>query len=200
MQLIVSGLPAVTEANRFRALFGRYVYGFNQWDHCDRCFEARQERKINPTMDNGTVALKDELFYLCGVGRDLSLKVHPQFARKSTNVHLAVRPRKGSIAAIGSVYGASFVIEDAEAITIRPLPDGFQGLPKKYSRCKMFQFAYQMFDVNEVSLSKGTPVYQLRTEWISVPGIRQDGSGRMIDPSLGQRSQLSPRRQLCMIT
>jgi hypothetical protein len=181
----VSGLPAVTEANRFRALFGRYVYGFNQWDHCDRCFEARQERKINPLMANGTVELRNELFYLCGVGRDLSPNIHPHFARKSTNVHLAVRPRKGSVAAMGSVYGATFVIEDAETIAIRPLPDGFQGLPSKHSRCKMFQFAYQMFDVETINLSKlGGPVSQLRTEWRSVPEIRQDSFGCMIDPNL----------------
>jgi hypothetical protein len=138
-------------------------------------------------MGDGPVPLRDELFYLCGVGRDFSPDVHPQFAQKSTNVHLAARPRKGSIAAIGSVYGASFVIEDAEAITIRSLPDGFQGLPKDHSRCKMFQFAYQMFDVDEISLSKGNPVHKLRTEWISIPGITQDDAGCMIDPGLMQR-------------
>ena len=137
-------------------------------------------------MVNGPVLLKDELFYLCAVGRDLSPKIHPQSGRKSANVHLAVSPRKGSIAAIGSVYGASFVIEDAEAIAIRPLPDGFQELPEKHSRCKMFQFAYQMFDVDKISLSKGNPVYHLRTEWISVPGIRKDGRGCMSDPDLVQ--------------
>jgi hypothetical protein len=185
MKLIVSGLPPVTEADRFHALFGRYVYGFNQWDHCDRCFVARQEKKINPKMENGPVELKDELFYLCGVGRDLSPRAHPQFARNTTNVHLAVRPRKGSMAAIGSVYGATFVIEDAEAIAIQPLSDGFQKLPPKHSRCKMFQFAYQMFDVDEISLIARTPIHKLRSEWVSVPGIRQDASGCMVDPRQG---------------
>jgi hypothetical protein len=185
MELIVSGLPAVTEANRFHALFGRYVYGFNQWDHCDRCFQARQERKVNPLMPNGPVELRDELFYLCGVGRDLSPNIHRHLARSSTNAHLAVRPRKGSVAAIGSVYGASFVIKDAEAIGIRPLPDGFQGLPPKHSRCKMFQFAYQMFEVDTLNLSKGSdPTSQLRTEWRGTPGIKQDSFGCMIDPNL----------------
>jgi hypothetical protein len=182
MRLIVSGLPPVTEAGRFHALFGRYVYGFKQWDHCDRCFVARHETKINPKMDNGPVELKDELFYLCGVGRDLSPRVHPQLARRTTNIHLAVRPRKGSTAAIGSVYGATFVIENAEAITIRSVPDGFQNLPSKHSRCKMFQFAYQMFDVGDINLVERSPIHQLRSEWISVPGIRQDASGCMVDP------------------
>jgi hypothetical protein len=185
MKLLVSGLPSLTEADRFHALFGRYVYGFKQWDHCDRCFVARQETKINPKMQNGLLELRDELFYLCGVGRDLSPRAHPQFARNKTNVHLAVRPRKGSTAAIGSVYGATFVIVDAEAIAIKPLPDGFQGLPPKHSRCKMFQFAYQMFDVKEISLIDGTPLHKLRPEWISVPGIRQNADGCMVDPCQG---------------
>jgi hypothetical protein len=185
MELIVSGLPPVTEANRFGALFGRYVYGFNQWDHCDRCFLARQERKVNPLMPNGPVQLRDELFYLCGVGRDLSPNKHPYLARSSTNVHLAVRPRMGSVAAIGSVYGASFVVKDAEAIAIRPLPDGFQGLPTKHSRCKMFQFAYQMFEVGMLNLSKGgDPISKLRSEWRGTPGIKQDSFGCMIDPNI----------------
>ena len=133
-------------------------------------------------MKNGEVELRDELFYLCGVGRDLSLHKHPQFARKATNVHLAVSPRKGSIAAIGSVYGASFVIEDTEAIAIRHLPDGFQGLPQEHSRCKMFQFAYQMFAVDEINVDERSPIHKLRHEWISMSGIKKDSSGCMVDP------------------
>jgi len=189
MKFTVSGLPPVTEADRFHSLFGRYVYGFKQWDHCDRCFVARHETKINPQMGNGPVDLKDELFYLCGVGRNLSPRVHPQSARNSTNVHFAVRPRKGSVASIGSVYGATFVIEDAQAIPIKVPAREFPALLElaepsrtQHSRCKMFHFAYQMFDVNEISLTKGVPIHQLRSEWISVPGIRQDASGCMLDP------------------
>jgi hypothetical protein len=64
MRLIVSGLRSASSTDRFYALFGRYVYGFNSWTHCDRCFVARQERKVNPAMRDGVVALKDELFYL----------------------------------------------------------------------------------------------------------------------------------------
>jgi hypothetical protein len=95
------------------------------------------------------------------------------------------------VAAIGSVYGAKFIIEDAEAIPIR-LPDRespalFALKEPKYTehfRCKMFQFAYQMFDVDEISLAKGEPVHRLRKEWRSISGIRQDSFGCMIDPNL----------------
>lgn len=180
----MSGLPPHTEPNRFQALFGRYLYGFKPWDHCDRCFVSRHEPQISPKMKNGSVELKDDLFYLCGVGRSVSLNLHPHSARSSTNVHLAVRPRKGSVAAIGSVYGATFVIEDAQAIPIKVPSKEFPALVNipKHSGCKMFQFAYQMFDVDEISLTKSQPVHRLRSEWQRVPGIRQDASGCMVDP------------------
>jgi hypothetical protein len=191
MQLIVSGLPPLTNPNHFHALFGRYVYGYKPWTHCDNCFVKRQETQINPKMGNGSFHLKDDLFYLCGVGRSLSESVHPELSRKSTNVHLAVMPRKGSVAAVGSVYGATFVIEDAEAIPIRTPIREFPVLralaePQRtqHSRCKMFHFAYQMFDVDEISLLERTPVHRLRQEWLSVSGIRKDQSGCMIDPIL----------------
>jgi hypothetical protein len=189
MRLIVSGLPPLTDPNHFHALFGRYVYGYNPWTHCDDCFVKRQEPQINPKMENGSFELHDDLFYLCGVGRSLSEKVHPDFARKSTNVHLAVRPRKGSVAAVGSVYGATFVIEGAEVIPIQAPERKFSALealdePRRteHFRCKMFHFAYQMFEVDDISLTKGDPVHQLREKWKSIPGIRHDGSGHMTDP------------------
>jgi hypothetical protein len=58
--------------------------------------------------------------------------------------------RCGSVAAIGSVYGVTFTIKDARAIPIEPLPDGFQNLPQRHSRCKNFQFGYQMFQTEAV--------------------------------------------------
>lgn len=189
MRLTVSGLPPLTDPNHFHALFGRYVYGYNPWTHCDDCLVKRQEKQINPKMENRSYELHDDLFYLCGVGRNLSKRIHRGFARNSTNVHFAVRPRKGSLAAIGSVYGATFVIEGAEAIPIMPPKREFPALlalnePQRteHSRCKMFHFAYQMFEVGDISLTKGAPVHLLREEWRGVAGIRQDGTGRMIDP------------------
>jgi hypothetical protein len=108
---------------------------------------------------------------LCGVGQELSERLHPELARRHTNVHLAVRPRKGSVAAIGSVYGVTFVIPDAQAIPIVKLPLGFWGLPDKHSQCKNFQFAYQMFEVYEVSQTPGDIVHRLRDRWQSTPAL-----------------------------
>jgi len=117
--------------------------------------------------ENGEYPLSDThgLFYLCGVGQPDSVRRGKDFAQKMTNVHLAVRPRQGSVAAIGSVYGVTFTIKDAQAIPIQPLPDGFRGLPEKHSKCKNFQFGYQMFHTDIVG--HGAPrevVYALREE------------------------------------
>jgi hypothetical protein len=190
MRLTISGLPPASSPDCFTALFGRYPYGYKPWDHCQRCFVARNENAISPTMQDGSLQLRDELFYLCAVGRDLSPNIHPHGARRSSNVHLAVRPRKGSVAATGSIYGTTFLIEDAEAIPILPPTRTFPALlaldpahRDSHARCKMFHFAYQLFDVDDLTLTPGEPVHQLRPPYIAVPGIRQDASGRMLDPN-----------------
>ena len=161
MQLTVSGLDAAILPTRFDHLFGRYVFGFKPWKHCDDCLVANTATAIHPAMKDGTFQLEDRLFYLCGVGHELSERLHPDLIRRMTNVHLAVRPRKGSVAAIGSVYGVTFLIKDAQAIPIEALPLDFRGLPEKHSQCKMFQFGYQMFDAGEVSETPGEIVHDL---------------------------------------
>jgi hypothetical protein len=146
MQLIVSGLDGAQPT--FRHLWGRYIVGFRPWKHCIACFESKVESAIKPGMADGTYPLRDDLdlFYLCAVGQPETKKAGEDFKRKFTNVHLAVRPRRGSVAAIGSVYGATFVIKDAEAIPIQQLrPEEFPHLPEKHLRCKNFQFGYQTF-------------------------------------------------------
>lgn len=164
MLLTVSGLDVAPI--RFKHLWGRYVLGFKPWKHCLACFETKVASPISPQMRDGEYSLSDEYgqFYLCGVGQNDSVRRGKDLAQKVTNVHLAVRPRKGSVAAIGSVYGVSFTIEDAQAIPIQPLPDGFQGLPEKHSRCKNFQFGYQVFQADAVGdLAPREVIYTLRT-------------------------------------
>lgn len=195
MRMIVSGLNACTEKRCFTALFGRYVYGFNPWTHCDRCLKSRYATEINPAMIDRDYVLDDHLFYLCCVGQDISSKSHPENWRRQTNVHLAVRPRKGSVAAIGSVYGVSFVIEDAQAIPIVRrdviLAAGSDPIPDSHSNCKMFQFGYQMFDAGPISFKmnepeqKGVMRHTLRDEWIAREGINHS-TGVMTDPHLAK--------------
>ena len=132
-------------------------------------------------MIDGDYELDDthELFYLCGVGYK---------ERHNTNVHLAVRPRAGSVAAIGSVYGVSFTIQNAQAIPItHPMllkspPRGLDDIDEKlHLRCKNFQFGCQMFNVDIV----GEPAMGVVVETL------RDGSSL-------RRSQLTA--QPCRVT
>ena len=151
MELTVTGLDAAP--TKFKHLFGRYIKGFKPWTHCDRCFETNHATAIVPSMKDGAYQLEDRLFYLCGVGQDVTKseeKLHPESARRHTNVHLAVVPRKGSIAAAGSVYGVSFTIRDAEAIHIKTVPLGTYRLSEVHTNCKMFQLGHQLFQVDNV--------------------------------------------------
>ncbi len=105
-------------------------------------------------MEDGPVLLEDRLFYLCGVAGPDPSRTRPQDARCRTNVHLAVRPRKGSVAAVGSVFGATFVIKDADAIPIQPPSAELLAavrefdLPPAHWRCKNFQFCWQYFNAS----------------------------------------------------
>lgn len=168
MQLTVTGLNAAPI--RFAHLWGRYVYGFRPWTHCIKCFAAKTAKGISPAMTDGEFQLEDKLFYLCGVGKKLSERRHPELARRFTNVHLAVRPKAGSVAAITSVYGVTFTIRDAEPIPIEPLASGdFPHLAEAHSRCKNFQFGYQMFEVGQVGTAASREIVtRLRGRWADV--------------------------------
>lgn len=123
MKLTTTGLDDAPI--RFKHLWGRYVNGFRPWKHCIQCLVSNTAKDVFPDMLDGSVELQDRLFYLCGVGQVHSghfEKRHPELSRRMTNVHLAVRPRKGSVAAIGSAYGVTFVIQDAQSIPIETLP------------------------------------------------------------------------------
>ena len=128
-------------------------------------------------MQDGDYELNDELFYLCGVGTGNPQKTNPSLSLRQTNVHLAVQPRKGSRASIGSVYGVTFIIEDAQQIPIVPPHLELRGkildltrskfpdlaakadeLADAHYRCKMFQFGYQMFETCDEDFTTGVKV------------------------------------------
>jgi hypothetical protein len=162
MQLTVTGLDDAPI--RFKHLWARYVLGFKPWEHCLKCFVGKDPTTVRPTMEDGVYELSDdhELFYLCGVGQDESKSLRPDLFKKTTNVHLAVRPRVGSVASVGSVYGVTFTIQDAQAIPIESIPDGFANLSHAHSRCKNFQFGYQMFEATQADTSAPTDIVRKR--------------------------------------
>jgi hypothetical protein len=77
-----------------------------------------------------------DYFYLFAMGR---------VPKDQTNVHLAVRHRPGSVASIGSAYGATFTIRDALALRVDRLPENWRGLPPAFTTCRNFQFGVQEF-------------------------------------------------------
>ncbi len=193
MRMIVSGLNKCQEKRSFKALFGRYVFGFNPWTHCDYCLESRIARKITPKMEDGEYILGNHLFYLCGVGQTISNKSDQENWPRQTNVHLAVRPREGSFAAVGSVYGVTFVIENAQAIPIVRrevvLASDSEPAPADHLNCKMFQFGYQLFEAPPINFTvdepqpKGEFVHLLRKDILPTLG-RKDADRVMVDPGL----------------
>lgn len=140
MQLEVRGIEKTIGG--FVHLWGRYVTGFKSSEHCQKCLIGQPESRIHKAMADGEIMLDRTMdyFYLCGVGRT---------ERKNTNMHLAVRPRAGSIARINSVYGAAFTIYDAEPIQIERLPTGWRDLTDPYTQCRNFQFGVQMYGMKE---------------------------------------------------
>jgi len=106
-------------------------------------------------MKDGAYPLGDggDLFYLCGVGQKDTAKTEEEWLQRHTNVHLAVRPKIGSVATIASKYGVVFTITDAEEIPIEALPEKFAELDEEHFRCKNFQFGYQVFETSVAHVS-----------------------------------------------
>lgn len=172
MRLQVEGLGSTKPL--FRHLWGKYIVGFRPATHCQRSLVKKDEPAVRPTMIDGVYDLDDsyQLFYLCGVG----------FKEKhNTNVHLAVRPKPGSVAAVGSAYGVRFTIRDAQAIhIIHPMllkspPSGLDRLKEGHIKCKNFQFGCQVFDADIVGED---------AEGVVVTALRDGSSLRRIEDQL----------------
>lgn len=143
MKLEVRGMEKA--AGRFVQLWGKYVVDFKSSTHCQECLIGQPERRLNKAMTDGEILLDQPMhyFYLFGMGRA---------PRRETNVHLAVRPLAGSVASVGSVYGITFTIYDAQAIRVDRLPDGWGGLAPEYTQCRNFQFGVQMYGMKEMEV------------------------------------------------
>ena len=179
MRLEVRGISNMKQT--FVEVWGKYVDGFDPSKHCQVCLKGRRETELDkplaclkglkdPSLDPNVDELSIELsndydyFYLCALGHA---------PRRDTNVHLAVEPRPGSVASVGSLYGVTFTIYDAFAPRIDRLPDRWMGLPPKHATCRNFQFGVQMFGYHpkggpthpgDYSLLPGTPSRDLEQQ------------------------------------
>lgn len=154
MKLAVTGMQDARD--KYLYPWGFYVRGFKPWHHCFACFYGTQEKVIHKSMQDGTYDLPEptSYFYLCGVASG------PRRERRFKNLHLAVRPNRGSVATAQSVYGAVFTIYDAEEIVIQDPIRDHPDLDESYAHCKNFRFAAQMYDAPQ--LGPGAPREPIR--------------------------------------
>lgn len=138
MKLIVTA-PDSRATKDFRFLWGKFVRGFDPGVHCARCLLGTYSTVVRVGMDPGEHLLDPKVapfdyFYLCGVT--------PKW---STNFHLAVRPCPGKEARATAHNGVEFLITDAEAIEIAPVPIGHLGKGPQFTTCRNWQFGLQQY-------------------------------------------------------
>ena len=77
--------------------------------------------------------------YICGVA------MGPEDQRKHRNLHLPVRFKPGASASATTYNGYQVEVTNAVALAIPAVPDGYNGLPTRHTRCKNFRFGLAQF-------------------------------------------------------
>jgi hypothetical protein len=122
-----------------------YVRGFNPRFHCQKAFRGTLSRRVKTrSTELNTRLILDEVraydsVYVCGVANG------PRSCRALNNVHLAMEPRSGYEFVEETYNGLSIRIENAIKLPIPEIPDGWQGLPERYTRCCNFRFCVYRF-------------------------------------------------------
>lgn len=124
-------------SGRFNYLWLKYVTGVNLNVHCAKCLRGNYSSYVNPAANNLEELVLDEhdgkYFYLCGVSKPY---------KWINNFHLAFIYKPGSVIK-AERNGISITIRDAEEITIKPVPAGFEHRNKdnpSFYTCRNWQF------------------------------------------------------------
>ena len=131
--------------NGFRFLWAYYVSGYRPDKHCQPCFiGARVPEFCTPTAMSGRRVELNRMHqypyvYICGVGSGPKSELWQQ------NLHFPLRYAEGRVEEVTTYNDYRFRAENAERVTIPELPEGWEGKPRKHTRCKNFQFAVAMF-------------------------------------------------------
>jgi len=129
----------------FSLIWAFYVAGFRPWTHCQSCFKGERAPNFHSrNAASGVDVVLDRLdispiVYICGVAKG------PEHERKHRNLHLPVRFEPGATAILSTYNGYQVTAMNAVQLEIPPLPDGWNGLPLKHTRCKNFRFAQSWF-------------------------------------------------------
>jgi hypothetical protein len=129
----------------FRYFWAFYVNGFRQTTHCQPCFRGSPSVQLNTvSAESGRLYVMDEraaskYLYLCGVG------VGPRDLLYRKNFHLALSPCDDHEEVRETYNGYTVVVQNAIALPIPELPEGWNGLDRETTRCKNFRFAVAQF-------------------------------------------------------
>jgi hypothetical protein len=137
----------------FNFFWAFYVKGFRPEVHCQPCFRGSVSPQFNSrTARSGQIYVMDErrafpFLYLCGVG------VGPKNLLHQKNFHLALRPEPGAREVRETYNGYTITVENAVALPIPELPEGWNGLNRETTRCKNFRFGVEYFGWNPTARS-----------------------------------------------
>jgi hypothetical protein len=144
IQIDHSDLPS-GHLQGFRFFWAYYVTGFNQPQHCQPGFKGTLSRQLNTrTARSGVLYVMDErrsfpYLYVCGVGTGAKRLLSQK------NFHLPLRPEPGAREVRQTYNGYRVIVENAMAMPIPELEDGWKGLDRETTRCKNFRFAVAQF-------------------------------------------------------
>jgi len=133
----------------FRFFWAYYVTGFNRAVHCQPCFKGSLSASLNSrTARSGAVYVMNErrtfpYLYLCGVGTG------PDKLLYQKNFHLPLKPQRSAREVRQTYNGYIVTVENAMALPIPELADGWNGLSTRTTRCKNFRFAVAQFGWKE---------------------------------------------------
>lgn len=125
----------------FRYWWMKHVFGFNEQQHCARCFVGPYEKQVGREMllrrDVLLTPSDAPFLYLCGVAIS---------GGWANNFHVAMRRAPGKSILARTYDGLKVEIENVEQVAIPPLPNGWGGLPRSYTTCRNFQFGVAVRD------------------------------------------------------
>lgn len=122
-----------------------FLTGYDQTRHCQPCFKGTVSRQLNTrTVQSGKLYTMDErssfpYLYICGVGMGPKTRLHEK------NFHLPVEFSPGAREVRQTYNGYTVTVENAVAVPIPELEDGWKGLDRETTRCKNFRFAVAKF-------------------------------------------------------
>ena len=136
----------------FALLWAFYVNGYRPELHCQECFRGERAPNFHSrNAESGVDIVLDRVsdypyVYVCGVG------LGSVSDRHRTNLHFPLRFKEGAVAETTTYNGYQFRAENAVAMQIPALPEGWQGLPREHVRCKNFQFGVAYFGQEDAAL------------------------------------------------